>query len=510
MLIALEPRAGGGHQIVSPTDFFASVENIDAANDIIWINRKAYRVSSLVLNSDNGEGGSTIIPSLEDARSEDNVLAGNIDFDGNTAINLANPVNGGDAVNLTYLTGATWLTDNMVNDALGYVPLDQDNYNVAGGYPLLDVDGLIPASLLPPLSITNTFVRASEIAMLALTAEQGDVCVRTDESKSYILAAADASDIDNWVELLAPTSAAGGGSVLTVNGQTGNVNLTASDINGIAAAARNAISATSPIAYSSVTGVISLGTVPIANGGVGFTTYAKGDIMYASAVNTLAKLPIGAQGEVLTVGANNTIKWGDAAANATLTLGQTVNNTGNVSGILVAHSASGNPPFTLQYLPGVSFSVYSAINTILYSKHALYYLTNGFGSDSYKIKFFQGQNGTEQWSEIFATSTSVGPQTYPGVVKFRTAENPTGIVSSFDFARRTGTIASGTEQLYFTIASDAPAATPYFRFNTNHVGMLFKDVAAVPSGNPTAGVYLFSSGGNLYQKKSNGFTTMIS
>lgn len=36
-------------------------------------------------------------------------------------------------------------------------------------------------------------------------------------------------------------------------------------------------------------------------GGTGFTTYAKGDIIYASGVDTLAKLPAGTDGQVLTL-----------------------------------------------------------------------------------------------------------------------------------------------------------------------------------------------------------------
>ena len=54
----------------------------------------------------------------------------------------------------------------------------------------------------PPMDnvvLVGTFVRDSEAEMLALTeAEQGDVCIRTDISKSFILAENGPSDIDNW------------------------------------------------------------------------------------------------------------------------------------------------------------------------------------------------------------------------------------------------------------------------------------------------------------------------
>lgn len=42
------------------------------------------------------------------------------------------------------------------------------------------------------------------------------------------------------------------------------------------------------------------GTLPSGNGGTGFSTYTTGDLVYASATNTLSKLAIGASGYVLT------------------------------------------------------------------------------------------------------------------------------------------------------------------------------------------------------------------
>lgn len=51
-------------------------------------------------------------------------------------------------------------------------------------------------------------------------------------------------------------------------------------------------------------GVVTVaGTLVAANGGTSFFTYATGDIIYASAANTLAKLAAGADGEVLTLAA---------------------------------------------------------------------------------------------------------------------------------------------------------------------------------------------------------------
>lgn len=67
------------------------------------------------------------------------------------------------------------------------------------------VGGKIPVAQIPAVAITDTFPVASQAAMLALTAERGDVAVRSDLSKSFILQAEPPSTLANWKELLTPT-----------------------------------------------------------------------------------------------------------------------------------------------------------------------------------------------------------------------------------------------------------------------------------------------------------------
>jgi len=55
---------------------------------------------------------------------------------------------------------------------------------------------------------------------------------------------------------------------------------------------------------TATSGAVSVaGTLALGNGGTGFSTYAAGDLIYASAVNTLAKLTAGTNGYVLTLAA---------------------------------------------------------------------------------------------------------------------------------------------------------------------------------------------------------------
>jgi len=88
----------------------------------------------------------------------------------------------------------------------------------ANGVATLDSGGKVPVAQIPATAITDTFVAGTQAAMLALTAEIGDVAVRTDLNKSFILRVAGASTLANWQELLTPTDA-----VQSVDGMTGAV-----------------------------------------------------------------------------------------------------------------------------------------------------------------------------------------------------------------------------------------------------------------------------------------------
>ena len=95
----------------------------------------------------------------------------------------------------------------------------------SGNVVVVGSDGKIPSSIIPSIAITDTFVVDSESAMLALTAQVGDVAVRSDLGKTYILKSSPATSIDNWQVILTPAS-----PVTSVNSKTGNVVLTASDV----------------------------------------------------------------------------------------------------------------------------------------------------------------------------------------------------------------------------------------------------------------------------------------
>ena len=95
----------------------------------------------------------------------------------------------------------------------------------SGNIPVLNGSGKLADSVIPSIAITDTFVVATQAAMLALTAQVGDVAIRTDLNKSFILQTSPASVLANWQELKTPTD-----TVNSVNGQTGAVVLGGGDL----------------------------------------------------------------------------------------------------------------------------------------------------------------------------------------------------------------------------------------------------------------------------------------
>ena len=95
----------------------------------------------------------------------------------------------------------------------------------SGNIPVLNGSGKLADSVIPSIAITDTFVVATQVAMLALTAQVGDVAIRTDLNKSFILQTSPASVLANWQELKTPTD-----TVNSVNGQTGAVVLGGGDL----------------------------------------------------------------------------------------------------------------------------------------------------------------------------------------------------------------------------------------------------------------------------------------
>jgi hypothetical protein len=125
----------------------------------------------------------------------------------------------------------------------------------------------------------------------------------------------------------APTwqSVAGVGTVTSVDGSGGTTGLTLTG---------------GPITAS---GTLTLGgTLGVANGGTNITSYAVGDILYASASGVLSKLAAGTNGQVLTL-ASGLPSWA-AGATGTVT---SVGGTGTVNGLTLTGTVTSSGNLTL-------------------------------------------------------------------------------------------------------------------------------------------------------------------
>lgn len=99
----------------------------------------------------------------------------------------------------------------------------------ANGIAPLGSDAKINASYLPAVAISESFVVANEAAMLALTAQVGDVAIRTDMSNAaFLLGQTPASTLANWLPINQAT-----GAVTSVAGKTGDVTLVVTDVSGL-------------------------------------------------------------------------------------------------------------------------------------------------------------------------------------------------------------------------------------------------------------------------------------
>jgi len=112
----------------------------------------------------------------------------------------------------------TEISDRTAADAL-LIPLTQKGQ--PEGVATLDVSGKIPAAQIPPTAITSVTVVATIAERDALIAQEGDFCVVTDVNETYVYNGAE------WIQLEV------GSAVSSVNGKTGTVVLSSSDVGAI-------------------------------------------------------------------------------------------------------------------------------------------------------------------------------------------------------------------------------------------------------------------------------------
>lgn len=202
------------------------------------------------------------------------------------AANTANEFAGRQPLNpsLTAIAGLAPNDDDVLQRKSGNWAarsIDQLKADLALTYN--DLAGIVPSSALSPLMINDVFVVNSQAAMLALSAERGDIAVRTDTGRTHVLATDNPAALANWKEILAA------GQVQSVAGRTGVVALTKTDV-GL-----SNVDDTPDLAKP-----VSAATQILLDEKVSLSLVdAAGDLLVGTGNDTVARLPAGGSGTTL-------------------------------------------------------------------------------------------------------------------------------------------------------------------------------------------------------------------
>lgn len=156
----------------------------------------------------------------------------------------------------------------------------------SGNIPVLGSNGKLDDLVIPSIAISDTFVVANQTEMLAAPAQVGDVAVRTDQNKSYILKGSDPTKLADWQELLSPTDA-----VQSVAGKTGVVTLVKGDVGLENVDNVKQYSATNPPPYpvtsvAGKTGAVTLNTDNVTEGSNLYYTEARANANFKTHAST--------------------------------------------------------------------------------------------------------------------------------------------------------------------------------------------------------------------------------
>jgi hypothetical protein len=243
--------------------------------------------------------------------------------------------------NSTKAASTAFVTNAITTNNGNYVPTSALGVSVA-----TLVGGKLPSSQVPPLAITETYVVNSVTAMLALSnAEQGDVAIRTDSSRSFILGTGSYASYTNWREIQTPFD-----GVQSVNGKSGaNVSLTTDDVpegstNKYYTDARvgQAISAGSGIGFNQTTRIIT-NTAPNVQSNLALGTRTSTTVPITNSDGTGVTVPVVTTSLAGAMSAADKAKLDGIATGAT-------SNTGTVTSIGVSVptglSVTGSPVTT--------------------------------------------------------------------------------------------------------------------------------------------------------------------
>lgn len=233
-------------------------------------------------------------------------------------------------------------------------------------------------------------------------------------------------------------------------------------------------------------------------GGTGFTTYSTGDMLYSNSSNSLAKLPIGTTGQIMTVAAGNVPGW---ISTVPATSGGTGVFSYSVGDILYA-SASG----TLSKLPiGVSGQVLSVSGGL-----PTWVASGGAGT----VTSVNVSGGTTGLTTSGGPVTSSGTMTIGGVLNVASggtnlSSYTTGDIIYASSASALGKLAIGSSNQALIVSGGLPSwqnVVTTFNTRSGPVTLSSSDVTTALGYTPasTSGVVTSITGSNIGVSASTG------
>ena len=208
-------------------------------------------------------------------------------------------------------------------------------------------------------------------------------------------------------------NAKGSGTIGIGSVSTGAVTITpATTITGIATLTAqpvlSSLTASKPVFSDASKGLVSTGTLAYDQGGTGQTSYAAGDIVYASATNTLSKLTVGTSGQVLKV-----------------TAGVPAWETDTATGTVTSVALSAPAVFTVSGSPVTS----SGTLALTYSGTALPEANGGTAQTTYRTGDLLYASGSNTLSKLAVGTTGQVLTVAAGLPSWAT-DTTTGTVTS--------------------------------------------------------------------------------
>jgi hypothetical protein len=149
--------------------------------------------------------------------------AGKARFPQHASISYLGTTVDGELVAATTPSASSVGLGNVTNDS----QVKRSEMGAASGVATLDAGGKLPTTQLPDMAIVQYLGSvASQVAMLALTGQLGDWCIRSDLGTTFVITGADPTLLASWTQLAYPAA-----PITSVNGQTGpTVTLGYSDV----------------------------------------------------------------------------------------------------------------------------------------------------------------------------------------------------------------------------------------------------------------------------------------